>query len=233
VTLGSAGTLAASGVALWAASALETGADHVGSCRWCEPGRLDRWARARLRWSDEGRAADASDLLFVAVPLGSAAAVGWLGARDGGPREALEDVLAVAAAVAIADPLTTGVKHASGRLRPEPWDAGGARSPGDLRSFVSGHTSRVFAASVAAAQVARLRGRRGWGWVAAIGLGAAATTGWLRTAADQHWATDVLGGAALGASVGWVVPAVALRPPGASRSGPRLAAAPGGLALTF
>jgi membrane-associated phospholipid phosphatase len=227
-----AAALGAGALALWGASAVEREADPVTRCRWCEPGRLDRWAREQLRWRSGG-AGRASDRLFLSVPLGSAAAVGWLAARDGHLREAAEDVLLVAAAIAIADPLTTGVKHATGRLRPGAWAAGAPRVEGDLHSFFSGHTSRVFAAAAAASQVTRLRGRGGSRWIAALGLGAAAVTGWLRVAADQHWATDVLAGAAAGAAVGWAVPTFALRPPGTRGPVTTLAPAPGGIAILF
>lgn len=231
--LRSASAIAGGALALWAASAAETGTDHVASCRWCEPGRFDLRVRDQLRWRDGDAAGDASDVLLLAVPLGAAAAVAWLGARDGGSREAIEDVLIVAAALAVTDPITTGVKHRSGRLRPGPWAAGGSRTDGDLHSFVSGHTSRVFAAAAAASQVLRLRRRRGWRWVAAAGFTAAAATGWLRMAADQHWATDVLAGAALGTAMGWAVPSLALRAVEDRSPGARLVPAPGGLALVF
>ncbi len=232
------GTAAATAIAtgafaLWAASEIEQARDHVTGCRWCEPGRFDRWARDGLRWSATGSAGKASDLLLLGVPLGSAAAIAWLDASDGAPpRAVVEDVFVIAAAIAVTDPLTTGVKHATARLRPEAWAAGGPRVNGDLHSFFSGHTSRVFAASAAAAQVARLRGRSGWKWVAAIGFGAAAATGWLRIAADQHWATDVLAGAAVGTAAGFGVATVGLRP---EARPPRvtIVPAPGGLAVLF
>jgi membrane-associated phospholipid phosphatase len=90
----------------------------------------------------------------------------------------------------------------------------------------------VFAAAAAATQVARLRGRPGWRWLAVLSFTAAAATGWLRVAADQHWATDVLAGATVATAVGWTVPALALKAkpdPAAAR----LVPAPGGLALLF
>jgi membrane-associated phospholipid phosphatase len=90
----------------------------------------------------------------------------------------------------------------------------------------------VFAAAAAATQVARLRGRRGWEWVAAAGFTAAAATGWLRVAADQHWATDVLAAAAVGTAVGWAIPTFSLRPV-ARAGGATVVPAPGGFAIVF
>lgn len=227
-----AGLLGGAALVLWGAAELERASDDVTRCRWCDPPGFDRWTRAELAWHDARAASTASDILLFAVPIGSVAAVAWLAAREGDRREIAEDVFLVAAAVALTDALTRGVQHATGRLRPQAWDAGGSSADRDLRSFFSGHASRVFAAAAAAAQVSRLRARRGWRWVAAAGLTAAAATAWLRVAGDQHWTTDVLAGAAAGAAVGWSVPIAVLRPV-TRGTGAALVPAPGGLALVF
>jgi membrane-associated phospholipid phosphatase len=104
---------------------------------------------------------------------------------------------------------------------------------GDLHSFLSAHTTRVLSAAAAAAQIARLRGRTGWRWIAAAGLVAATGTAWLRVAGDQHWTSDVLASAAAGTALGVAVPALALRGGGEHRTRATLAPAPGGLALVF
>lgn len=234
VTLGSAATVTGAALTLWGASELEQANDRVTGCRWCEPGRFDRWARGQLRWRGTAGAGKASDVLLLAVPLASASAVASLGLYErAGAREVVEDVLVVGAALLVNDPLTTGVKHATARLRPGPWAEGGARTEEDLHSFFSGHTSRVFTAAAAATQVARLRGRTGWKWVAVVGFGAAAATGWLRVAADAHWTTDVLAGAAVGTATGLGVAAVALRPDDAPAPSITVVPAPGGFAILF
>jgi membrane-associated phospholipid phosphatase len=231
-----AAMLAGGAAAAWSLAAATDGSGRPGACRWCEPTALDRGAREALRWSDPAAAGDASDALRLAVPLGSAAAVAWLAARDGGGfREALEDVLAVGAALAITAPLASAVKHGTARLRPRAWEAGGARGERDLHSFYSGHASLAFAAAAAATQVARLRGRAGWRWLGAATFGAAAATAWLRVAADQHWATDALAGAGAGTLVGLAAPPLVLRRRAGAESAleASLAPAPGGLAIVF
>ncbi len=228
-----AAAIVAGALTLWGASALEQSADDVRGCRWCEPGNLDLWARDALRWRDPRAAGHASDLLLLGVPIGSAATVAWLSAREGTPAEVLEDLSLIAAAMILADPLTTGVKHGTARLRPDAWAAGGPRVEGDLHSFFSGHASRTFAAAAAATQVARLRRRSGWKWLAAAGFTAASATAWLRVAADQHWATDVVAGAAVGAGIGWSVPSAALRPATSRPRSLTVVPAPGGLAIVF
>jgi len=82
-----------------------------------------------------------------------------------------------------------------------------SQGPDDANlSFYSGHTNFTFALAAAAATVGRLRGYR---WAPAallVGGLVAATTGYLRIAADQHYLTDVLTGAAVGTTIGVAVP---------------------------
>jgi membrane-associated phospholipid phosphatase len=54
--------------------------------------------------------------------------------------------------------------------------------------------------------VARLRGYPAWPAVYAAGFGAAAAVGYLRIAADEHWLSDVVAAAAVGAGLGVAVP---------------------------
>jgi membrane-associated phospholipid phosphatase len=60
----------------------------------------------------------------------------------------------------------------------------------------------------------------------------ASAVGYLRVAGDQHWATDVLAGAAVGGLVGWAVPWVfhRVRRPGARVT---VLPAPGGFAVVY
>ncbi len=78
------------------------------------------------------------------------------------------------------------------------------------RSFVAGHVSMaVNSAALTCVNQAHLPlyGRGAGGAVACASLGAAAgAVGVLRVAADKHWATDVLAGAALGLSTGLLAP---------------------------
>lgn len=227
-----AALLAGVALALWGAAELERRVDDVPRCRWCEPSGLDRWARRHGRWADGGAAGTASDVLLLSVALGSAAAAGGLAASEGNRREVVEDVLLVAAAFTVADAATRGIQHAVGRARPYAWAAGEARAGRDLRAFFSGHTSRAFAVAAAATELSRRRGRPGTRWVAAAGFALAAGAGWMRVAADQHWATDVLAGAAAGTAIGWAIPALALRP-ARDGTGSTVRPMPGGLAISF
>jgi membrane-associated phospholipid phosphatase len=203
------------------------------TCRWCEPDRLDRWARGQLRWRSTKAAGTASDALQLGVPAATALALWLSGGQPLASRETAEDLVVVAEAAAVAQLLTQGAKYAAARRRPDAWAAGTQGSADAKHSFWSAHTSFTFSVAAAATQVARLRGRPGWRWLALASFAGAAATGWLRVAADRHWLTDVVSGAAVGTATGLGVPLLVLVPEGARATPVGLAMAPGGLALTF
>jgi membrane-associated phospholipid phosphatase len=69
-------------------------------------------------------------------------------------------------------------------------------------SFFSGHTTWAFALAASSGTVASMRGYELAPVVWAVGLPLAAATGYLRIAADRHYLSDVLVGAAVGTAVG-------------------------------
>ena len=202
------------------------------TCRWCEPPQFDRWVREELRWGNAKPATTVADAMQILVPAGAAATL-WIQAAPHGQREVAEDLLVLTESATTGILLTQGVKYAVARLRPDAWARGTIRSPDDYLSFWSGHTSFVFTTAAAATQIARLRGRTGWKWLGLATFGAAALTGYLRVAADRHWATDVIASAVVGTTTGLVVPLLAYQPADARKPSITLAPAPGGLALLF
>lgn len=183
------------------------------TCRWCTPPAFDTTLRDALVWSNPHDAAVASDTIgFIGVPVaafGMLAAASW---RDEELDQLWVDGLVVVEAAAISASLTQLVKISAGRERPFvhvlPEDEKGLteRPQDNNLSFFSGHTAYTFAIANAAGAVATRRGYRGARWIWGVGLGLAATTGYLRIGADKHWASDVLTGAALGTAVGVGVP---------------------------
>ena len=119
----------------------------------------------------------------------------------------LEDVTVYGEALAVNGALVTAAKYTVQRPLPRTYDGDPAlvNQPGGYRSFYSGHTSVVVAASSVTAMTLELRhGQRVWPWilVAAIGTMVAAE----RVAAGRHFYTDVAVGAVAGAAVGTLVP---------------------------
>ena len=72
----------------------------------------------------------------------------------------------------------------------------------DNSSFWSGHTSLAFSLAVSAGVVADERGYAVAPAVWITGLTLATATGYLRVAADKHYASDVIVGALMGSAVG-------------------------------
>jgi membrane-associated phospholipid phosphatase len=215
-------------------SQLEANRLAAPSCRWCQPNPLDRWARQELRWTHPKSAANLSDVLAYGLPAGAALTLALTArAEQAWPREAVEDLLVLTEVMAAGTLVTQVAKFATGRLRPDAWSTGGGGSTADSRmSFWGGHSMLAFSVAAGATQVGRLRGRPGWGWLAAFTFAGAAATGWMRMAADRHWLTDVVVGAGVGTAVGLGVPLLVLHPAG-ERSAVTLVPAPGGLALLF
>src|SRR5512137_2248828 len=197
------------------------------SCRWCSPPGIDVDARNALVWREHERTADTlSTVIDVVVPA-SAATYLLLSANGGGDVNAgLVDTLLVTQAAAAALLVNQVVKLLAGRQRPYAFfrnEHGYSRSEDNL-SFYGGHTSFAFSVVAATITVAAMRGYPGVGIAAGVGFTLAATVGYLRIAADQHWLTDVLVGAALGGLMGWAIPRVFHSPSPAPSTGSALRA---------
>lgn len=204
------------------------------ACRFCEPNALDRSARSALRWPDVGSASRASDLLANGILPGAviahAAIAAW---GDGGAAQLGEDLLSVTEAVLLSTDLNLIAKSAAGRIRPSAWAAGQTTGTDSNRSFYSGHTALAFSLASAAGTVATIRGYRSAPWVWAVGMTLATGVAYLRVAADAHWLTDVLAGAAVGGAAGFGVPWTLHRRRGGREPAVQLTPAPGGFALRW
>jgi membrane-associated phospholipid phosphatase len=178
-----------------------------GSCRWCGANGFDTGVRDALKWKDTGAASLGSDIGQLGGPLLAVGSLVLSGLDVGSRRTAGEDLLVTTEAVSVALLAMQVTKMVAGRVRPYAWaDPGAVQGRDAYASFFSGHTTVTFAAATAAGTVARLRGYRHWPWIMGLGLAAAGATGYLRIAADRHWATDVLAGAAVGSAAGLGLP---------------------------
>lgn len=182
------------------------------TCRWCEPPGFDARARDALRWDNTESAHAMSNWFgFGLVP---AAAFGLL-AVEAARADRLEqwwvDALIVAESMVVASIATQAVKLVVGRERPwihalpEDEKPLVERPDENNVSFFSGHTSFAVSVATAAGTVAARRGYR-TGAVLAVTLPLALASGYHRIAADKHWTSDVVVGAAIGAAAGYLVP---------------------------
>jgi membrane-associated phospholipid phosphatase len=200
-------------------------------CRFCDgpPGQVnavDDFFRTAFRRNDVKPAQTASDVLAYGVSPVAAVGFGALAAgADGRLDEAPLNTVLVAEATSVSLAMTEMFKSIFERERPyvhavtDP-DAHAAliAQKDTLVSFPSGHTSTTFALAASAGTIATLRGYRVAPliWIAGGLLGL--TTGYMRMAADKHYFTDVVAGAALGTGVGIGVPLLFHRPASGNES---------------
>ena len=179
----------------------------------CDPSGLnwlDRQVAGRYQpgwthWSDIG--------LYGLEAL----AAGGILAHEGLKR-GLNDLVVVAEATLLASAAAGASTAITGRPRPYMY---GTEAPLAMRqsgdgglSYFSGHTSTAFGAATATfVTFRRLHPDSRWPWVIyGAGLAAASFVGATRVLAGSHFPTDVAAGAAVGAAVGLLVPALHAAP---------------------
>lgn len=184
------------------------------TCRWCASNRFDDGIRDGLRWDDTNLAHQLSNLTgFAAAPVVAFGGIALLGELDDDAGGSFgDDALVILEAAVITANINYVIKAAVGRERPfvhalPAADKPHTKAPSDNNlSFYSGHSAWSMSLAVSAGTVASIRG---YDWAPALwagGVGVSLATGYLRIAADKHWATDVLVGWAAGAAVGYLVP---------------------------
>jgi membrane-associated phospholipid phosphatase len=154
-----------------------------------------------------------------------------------GPRSGLNDLVVVAEATLLASAASGASTAITGRPRPYMY---GTTAPLAVRqngngglSFFSGHTSTAFGLTTATfITLHRLHPRARWPWYAlAFGVAGSGFIGATRILAGWHFPTDVIAGAAVGTSVGLLVPALHAAPQRVSAV-PMAVNAGGGIAIT-
>jgi membrane-associated phospholipid phosphatase len=184
------------------------------TCRWCETNANDlAISNIRAPLALQGLADIGSTVTVIGTPviaIGINVLLAWQAGATVG--DVAWDILLVMQATLSAMALQQTTKFFFARERPlvyrlAPEDKGSTPHPEDNNvSFFSGHSALAFAAATAAGTIARLRGYKYY-WLAwAIGLPLAALTAFQRIAADKHWFSDVLIGAAVGAASGYFIP---------------------------
>jgi len=183
-------------------------------CRWCSVDSLDSSVHRALLWGNPASAATLSNLTgFVISPalmLGVTAlsASGAAGESEASGR-IIDDTIPILETVVYNELVVQAVKFSFGRQRPLahfPLHADRVPTQDDNVSWFSGHATLTFGLAVSAGVVAHRRGSALEPVIWATGLAFAATTSYLRMAADEHYLTDVLAGAAWGIASGLLIP---------------------------
>jgi membrane-associated phospholipid phosphatase len=175
-------------------------------CRWCTCPGFDAGVRAALHWEQPATANLISNVSgFVLTPAAAFGLTALAAGADHRVGEWGDDALVILEAGVLAADLNQITKFLVGRERPRV-HYGKPVGNDDYVSFYSGHTSFTFALAVSSGTIASLRGYKLAPVVWAGGLSLAATTGYLRIAADQHYFADVMTGAIIGSAIGFVMP---------------------------
>ncbi|HET6410549.1 MAG TPA: phosphatase PAP2 family protein [Anaeromyxobacter sp.] len=201
-------------------------------CRWCEPGRIDAKVEEALRWQDPQAAAHLSDGLAVALAGGALGYSVFQGYRGDDPEAGWANALLITEATSVAMLVDTGVKYTVGRQRPYAWrgETGiGSASDRNL-SFFSGHATFAFAIAASSSTLLVSQKVPGAGAYSVVAFSVASAIAYFRVAADQHYASDALVGAAVGTAIGWAIPHF-FHPPVVGQKG--LAMRPGGIAYVW
>jgi len=201
-------------------------------CRWCDPGRIDAKVEEALRWQDPQAAAHLSDGLAVALAGGALGYSVFQGYRRNDPESGWANALLITEATSVAMLLDTGVKYAVGRQRPYAWRGEtGMGDPSDRNlSFFSAHATFAFAVAASSSTLLVSQKVPGAGAYSVVAFSVASAVAYFRVAADQHYLSDALVGAAVGTAIGWAIPHF-FHPP--VPGGPGLAMTPRGIAYAW
>ncbi len=176
-------------------------------CRWCDPPGFDVRIRKALIWDDSGPPKKYSN--FTTYILSPAVGIGLLVASDynAGTARLIDDLLPIVEAVVITQ-ASKVFRYTLQRTRPSEHFGLFERPEGANinPSFPSGHTSFAFAIATSSGLIAHWRHYKTEPYIWAAGITLSVTTGYLRIAADQHYFSDVIAGAAVGAATGLLVP---------------------------
>jgi membrane-associated phospholipid phosphatase len=206
-------------------------------CKWCTPSTWEGNLSNSAKWSNPATANTISNVMEFVVPVG-VMGFGLIQAyRYGDPAAGWSDVLLITEATSLAMLANVIVKYTVGRARPYVWQGNPDLYPAtgsDANvSFFGGHTTFVFAVVVSGSTLFFMQDMPGAPYVLGVGLAVAGFTSYLRMAADKHYLSDVVVGAAVGSLVGWAVPYLFHRPgKGAPQAGDLLPA-PGGIAIAW
>jgi len=182
-------------------------------CRWCQVNSFDTSIRENLRSSRPRTAAVLSHVtslgLVPVATLSGLVAPAW---SDGRLQQALADVWITVNGVGLTTAAAVVAKRATARQRPafhyiRAGDTEYRNQPSqENQSFFSVDTAWAFSIASSTTTLAALRGYDAAPFIGVAGGALASTAGILRIAADVHWGTDVIAGAAVGTLIGAGLP---------------------------
>lgn len=149
-----------------------------------------------------------SDYMVVSMAI-MPFAVNWV---ENSNTAYFKESLIIVESIAISSALNNIVKYAISRPRPYIYSNKANTKEKNNRdahlSFYSGHTTFAFSTAVSFATIMSKRFDKTWqkSLIWGIPLTLASTVAFLRINSGKHFLTDVLTGAVIGSSIGWIVP---------------------------
>lgn len=189
---------------------------------WCTPPGIDVSLNKAFALREPKAAGTISHVFTVGLTPAAVFAGSILGAAEAGKAGyALSDTVIILDAFLLSTGINSIAKVGARRQRPafhygrEDRTEAAGHSGEEFVSFYSGDTTWAWTLAASGTTLAYLHGYEHARWVA-IGSGSLALVGsFLRMAADMHWFTDVLVGAAVGTAVGAGLPLLLHRREGA------------------
>lgn len=201
---------------------------------WDSAGRFDRWVRDELAATDadgRGRALELSDgLLFGVLPAGFVLVEAYDIAFDEGTfAGAALDLYTTLVGGFLAVQISQVWKRTLQRSRPGVFPVGDREvGLGSVHSFPSGHAMNASAFAASFVTQRYLRNDPYWPWYAGVFGGLSIATGIARLRSNNHWATDVAAGLAMGTVIGIVYPLLTRVPRDADDGAINFLVSPGG-----
>lgn len=179
-------------------------------CVWCQTNVMDEKITDALSWSEPKYAARSADVVaFGVIPVLAVGALALSSGLEGRIENLGADALLLVETLTISSLANQFVKFTAGRARPftirDNPNLYDDRADDNL-SFYSGHTNMAFALVVSAGTIAHIRNYDAEPYIWGFGIPAAVFVAYARVAAQKHYFTDVLVGAAMGSLIGFAVP---------------------------
>ena len=179
-------------------------------CIWCQTNVMDETITDALSWATPKYAAKTADATaFGVIPAFAIASLLLSSGLDNRIQNAGTDMMLIAESLTISSLLNQVVKFSVGRARPftiRQHQGFYSDRADDNLSFYSGHTNMAFALVVSAGTIAHIRHYDAEPYIWGIGIPLALFVAYARMAAEKHYFSDVLIGAAIGSAVGFLVP---------------------------
>ena len=167
-----------------------------------QPNKVDNYFRNKMLWNDKNidKAKIFSDVLLYGIVLGSIPTTPLLSKKNNYKSMALANI----EVLAINGLVTDITKYLVGRQRPHSHFKTYEHEKDAFKSFFSGHTSSAFAIATSSAMMlsGEYKSRKPLIWGSSYAI--AGATGYFRVAADKHYLSDVIVGAIVGSSIGYL-----------------------------